>query len=90
MGRFNRGRVVWSRRGCSYPRHRYLMTIGRGGGKSEGGVVCLFEEESCGCCVWVFLELIWVGALNENEVGGSVGCGSEFDAGLYFMVFGID
>ena len=48
MGRFNRGRVVWSRRGCLYPRHRYLMTIGRGGGKSEGGVVCLFEEESCG------------------------------------------
>ena len=48
MGQFNRGRVAWSRRGCSYPRHRYLMNIGRGGGQSEGGVVCLFEEESCG------------------------------------------
>lgn len=48
MGRFNRGRVVWSRRGCLYPLQRYLMTIGRGGGKSEGGVVCLFEEGSCG------------------------------------------
>ena len=47
MGRFNRGRVVWSRRGCLYLLQRYLMTIGRGGGKSEGGVVCLFEE-SCG------------------------------------------
>lgn len=73
MGRFNRGRVVWSRRGCLYLLQRYLMTIGRGGGKSEGGVVCLFEEESCGCCVGVLLGLIWVGALNENEMGGSVG-----------------
>lgn len=52
--------------------------------------VCLKRRvvgsESRGC----FGGWSWVGALNENEVGGSVGCGSEFDAGLYFMVFGID
>ena len=53
MGRFNRGRVVWSRRGCLYLLQRYLMTIGRGGGKSEGvWCVCLKRvvgSESGGC-----------------------------------------
>lgn len=32
----------------------------------------------------------WRGALNENEMGGSVGGGRVFHAGMYFMVFGID